>query len=159
MYRVSRRTILWLFCMDNKWFLLSIMDSVSVLDIPARASTIWKCIFCPEQNNEKLIHSYRKKHFNREHAGRHKKLEEHERRCQMCMTDVENESHFVLKCPLYQKLRLKYFGQNLQIADIMKCESKEASFNLANFLSKAYSIKEYCLRMRSYFLWWSILIV
>ena len=35
-----------------------------MLDIPARASTIWKCIFCQEQNNEKLIHSYRKKHFH-----------------------------------------------------------------------------------------------
>ena len=57
--------ILWLFCMDDKWFLLSIMDSVSMLDIPARASTIWnKCIFCQEQNNEKLIHPYQKKHFH-----------------------------------------------------------------------------------------------
>ena len=86
-------------------------------------------------------------------VGRRKKIVESERRCQVCMGDVESEVHFLAGCPPYQKLRLKYFGQNIQdnTADIMKCSTKVASFNLANYLSKAYDIREHCLKMRSYF--------
>ena len=66
---------------------------------------------------------------------------------------VESEVHFLGECPLYNDLRLKYFGPNVRakIRDIMKCESKIASFNLANFLDKAYSRRDHCLKMRTYF--------
>ena len=86
-------------------------------------------------------------------AGRHKKVEESERRCKICMNGVECETHFISDCPVYRRLRLKHFGPNVRakLIDIMKCDDKTASFNLANFLTKAYNLREYCLRMRSYF--------
>ena len=86
-------------------------------------------------------------------AGRHKKVEESERRCKICMNGVECETHFISDCPVYRRLRLKHFGPNVRakLIDIMKCDDKTASFNLANFLTKAYHLREYCLRMRSYF--------
>ena len=85
--------------------------------------------------------------------GRRKKVVENERRCQVCMNDVESEVHFLANCPPYQKLRLKYFGINIQgnITDIMKCSTRVASFNLANYLSKAYDIKGHCLKIMTYF--------
>ena len=85
--------------------------------------------------------------------GRRKKIMENERRCLVCMNEVESEVHFLANCPPYQTLRLKYFGRDIQdnTADIMKCSTKIASFNLANYLTKSYDIKEHCVRMRSYF--------
>ena len=70
-------------------------------------------------------------------VGRHNKIAENERMCQICMYDVECEVHFLYDCPLYRGLRLKYFGPNVQadIVDIMKCENKNSCFNLANFLT------------------------
>ena len=86
-------------------------------------------------------------------AGRHKKIDEAERWCQICRLEIESETHFLVKCPLYRPLRLKYFGPNVhaEIAEIMKCESKLMAFNLANFLTKAYNLRDHCLKMRSYF--------
>ena len=86
-------------------------------------------------------------------VGRRKKIVADERICQICMGGVECEVHFLTECPLYRELRLKYFGQYVPAdwADIMKCNDKTASFNLANYLTKAYSLREHCLKMRSYF--------
>ena len=90
-------------------------------------------------------------------AGRHKKIDETERWCQVCRLEIESETHMLVKCPLYRNLRLKYFGPNVQadIAEIMKCETKLMAFNLANFLTKAYNLRDHCLRMRSYFNWFA----
>ena len=86
--------------------------------------------------------------------GRHGKgTPEVERRCKICLGNVETETHFLAECPLYHKLRTKYFGNDVRnkINDILKCRNKAGSFNLANYLTKAYEWKEYMLRMRSYF--------
>ena len=86
-------------------------------------------------------------------VGRRKKVLADERTCNICMNGVECEVHFLTECPLYNGLRLKYFGENVQrdLIKIMKCSDKAASFNLANYLDKAYSLREHCLKMRSYF--------
>ena len=86
-------------------------------------------------------------------VGRRKKVLADERTCNVCMNGVECEVHFLTECPLYNGLRLKYLGENVQrdLIEIMKCGDKAASFNLANYLDKAYSLREHCLRMRSYF--------
>ena len=69
------------------------------------------------------------------------------------MNGVECETHFLIDCPLYRELRLKHLGPNVQteLVNILKCSDKVTSFNLANFLTKAYSLREHCLKMRSYF--------
>ena len=86
-------------------------------------------------------------------VGRRKKVLADERNCNICMNGVECEVHFLTECPLYNGLRLKYFGENVRrdLIKIMKCSDKAASFNLANYLDKAYSLREHCLKMRSYF--------
>ena len=86
-------------------------------------------------------------------VGRRKNVLADQRTCNICMNGVECEVHFLTECPLYNGLRLKYFGENVQrdLIKIMKCSDKAASFNLANYLDKAYSLREHCLRMRSYF--------
>ena len=86
-------------------------------------------------------------------VGRRKKVLADERTCNVCMNGVECEVHFLTECPLYNGLRLKYLGENVQrdLIEIMKCGDKATSFNLANYLDKAYSLREHCLRMRSYF--------
>ena len=86
-------------------------------------------------------------------VGRRKKIAASDRICQICMSGGDCEVHFLTECPLYRELRLKYFGQYVPAdwADIMKCNDKTASFNLANYLTKAYSLREHCLKMRSYF--------
>ena len=41
--------------------------------------------------------------------GRHREIDPIDRRCKFCdMNCVENEIHFLLVCPLYHNLRLKY---------------------------------------------------
>ena len=41
--------------------------------------------------------------------GRHKKLLKHERICQVCKKDVEDEIHFLINCELYNTLRKTLF--------------------------------------------------
>ena len=86
-------------------------------------------------------------------VGRRKKVIAEERICKICMNGVECETHFLIDCPLYRELRLKHLGPNVQteLVNILKCSDKVTSFNLANFLTKAYSLREHCLKMRSYF--------
>ena len=45
--------------------------------------------------------------------GRHLGIESHLRHCLFCNNVVECEFHFVMVCPLYNELRLKYIPQKL----------------------------------------------
>ena len=38
--------------------------------------------------------------------GRHLKLHKDERKCYFCKDKIENEEHFLIKCPFYSPLRL-----------------------------------------------------
>lgn len=41
-------------------------------------------------------------------SGRHTNVTKENRLCKLCCADIEDEFHFVLKCPQYRELRLKY---------------------------------------------------
>ena len=64
-------------------------------------------------------------------TNRDRRLEPHERRCLLCMSDeIEDEKHFVLQCVLYEDLRKKMFDvvkterlkKNEEIEDILGSE-------------------------------------
>ena len=42
-------------------------------------------------------------------TGRYERLSEAERVCPFCSTEVENELHVVIKCPLYNDIRYNLF--------------------------------------------------
>ena len=83
-------------------------------------------------------------------VGRHKKLKVQERICKICHTAVETEEHFLRFCPKFIELRHRYFGNTSTFAEwvrILKCEEKESSYNLANFLKKGFEIRKSLLAM------------
>ena len=83
-------------------------------------------------------------------VGRHKKLKVEERICKVCDANiVETELHFLTCCPLYEDLRIRYFGNSLkdhnEWLNTLRCKDKKTSFNLANYLIKASKRREQLL--------------
>ena len=83
-------------------------------------------------------------------VGRHKKLKVEERICKVCDANVvETELHFLSCCPLYEDLRIRYFGNSPKYQNewlnILKCKDKKTSFELANYLMKASKRREHRL--------------
>jgi hypothetical protein len=83
--------------------------------------------------------------------GRHRKLNVEERICKLCLTDVETELHFLQSCPVYGSIRLQIFGDNTvqNWNDILKCEDRKSTHNLANFLVKAFKLRENLLALQN----------
>ena len=78
-------------------------------------------------------------------VGRHKNINANDRICRICLNDVETEEHFLRFCPKYCYLRTRYFGSThtfLEWREILKCTDKKASYNLANYLTKAFKLRE-----------------
>ena len=76
--------------------------------------------------------------------GRHKKLKIEERVCKLCNSDVETEIHFLQSCPVYESIRIQFFGtdQAHQGSEILKCRDQKTAYTLANFLTKALTLRE-----------------
>ena len=66
--------------------------------------------------------------------------------CKICGTDIENEIHFLCVCPKYKTLRVQFFGEGILGIEtgkkILRCEEKEVSLNLANYIQKALKERE-----------------
>ena len=73
--------------------------------------------------------------------GRHIKLKLEERICKLCKSDIETELHFIQDCPAYSDIRSHFFGNHSTYnwSEILQCKDKKGAFNLANFLTKAFS--------------------
>ena len=84
-------------------------------------------------------------------TGRHRKQRLEERICQVCYQSVETELHFLQECPLYTKLRSKYFGNTGNWVHILQCTEKVMAYNLANFLIKSCDLRKRMLEIRAYF--------
>ena len=69
-------------------------------------------------------------------SGRSLNIPRNERICQICNSDIEDEFHFVLKCPAYRDLRKKYIKQYYW--------RRPSVFKLVQLLS-VNNIKDLCL--------------
>ena len=76
--------------------------------------------------------------------GRHKNKKVEERVCKACNASIEDEIHFLNNCNKYSTLRTHYFGNpgSYNWIKILKCNTKENSFKLGNYLKKKLFAKE-----------------
>ena len=72
-------------------------------------------------------------------TGRHMNVPREERICEHCtLNEVEDEEHFIFKCPAYATIRAQHFGNEVSDIDMMTLDPKI----LASFLRKAYSLRD-----------------
>ena len=89
--------------------------------------------------------------------GRHLRpqIERNERKCFVCKEDVEDEKHFVIKCPLYEKERSILFqacrensvnfdllNEKEKLVFIFTNESPEVTSKLAKFTFISFKIRD-----------------
>lgn len=80
-------------------------------------------------------------------TGRHENIERRNRFCLLCdLYDIEDEFHFVLKCPIYNDLRKKYIPtyyitkpSMFKFISLLKCTKKKTIVNLSHFIKHAMS--------------------
>jgi hypothetical protein len=81
--------------------------------------------------------------------GRYYKIERSERKCQMCdYRDIEDEFHFILKCPLYKDLRRIYIKTYywfkpsvFKLIQLLSVQNRKELCNLAKFLKHALFLR------------------
>ena len=86
-------------------------------------------------------------------TGRYVGLDEADRICQMCeLNEIENEYHFVLYCPLYERVRGELFSKlkysnvlDMNDAQILKRLFEKDVFKLAKYLEKAWDMRKKAL--------------
>ena len=67
--------------------------------------------------------------------------------CEYCeLNDIEDEYHFIIKCPCYHELRRKYIKKYFynrpsmaKFIELLSSDRKPILFNLAQFLKAAFS--------------------
>ena len=86
--------------------------------------------------------------------GRHLNIDKHFRTCIYCETQIEDEYHFVIICPLYAEIRSKYipfyFIQNPNVhkyAELFSNSSTDVVRQLAMFLYYAFKERDNYLTM------------
>jgi hypothetical protein len=64
--------------------------------------------------------------------------------CPFCKTDIEDESHFIIKCPMYDELRQKFiqYRVNLPLHAILEAKNKKCVRQLSNFIVFALKKKK-----------------
>ena len=95
----------------------------------------------------KLITKFRTSDHKLEiEVGRHRGILRDQRFCKFCPTEIETESHFLCKCPIYKDLRKKLFGTEIIDTnfehDILACKIKNMTYKLGNYIQKATKIRE-----------------
>jgi hypothetical protein len=68
--------------------------------------------------------------------------------CTHCKTDIEDEYHFVLACPLYSDLRSKYIKPYyykkpsvFKLIQLFNAENLKTMYNLGKYLSLATKLR------------------
>lgn len=90
-------------------------------------------------------------HSLRIETGRHgqNRIARRERLCQMCTkVDIEDEYHFVLVCPVYNELRVKYISRYyrlnpsvLKFTQLMSSSDRKTVKNLSHFICNAFILR------------------
>ena len=78
-------------------------------------------------------------------SGRYNNVPREQRLCKLCNLEVEDEYHFLLKCPVYNDLRARYFPAKYitnpnhhKFVLLMTCKNEKIILNVANFIYIAY---------------------
>ena len=81
--------------------------------------------------------------------GRHKKNARNERKCAVCQSEVEDEYHLLMVCPLYNDIRLTYIPRDYtnnrntyNFISLMKTQDEELLRNVAAFLYYAFQRRD-----------------
>ena len=88
--------------------------------------------------------------------GRHLDLQENQRLCPFCDNKIENEQHFVTKCPTYNVLRQKLFHDitesNNEFNELNEYEkfcfllkAQDAGDLIREYLNKTLQIRKYLI--------------
>ncbi len=83
--------------------------------------------------------------------GRYINLPREQRICMCCnMFCIENEYHFIMICPAYRQLRLKYLPRYYcswpnknKFMSLMKCTRRSTVYNFVNFLKNAWKLRDF----------------
>ena len=83
-------------------------------------------------------------------TGRHNKIARNDRKCTMCnINDIEDEFHFVLKCPVYADLRRQYIPRYyythtslMKYILLMQSNNKILIRKLAMFCDKSFKLRD-----------------
>ena len=82
-------------------------------------------------------------------VGRHNSIARHERKCTLCtLNDIEDEYHFVLRCPLYADIRRNYIPiyysrhpSMSKFISLLQTDNKSLLVKLAIYCLKAFKIR------------------
>ena len=86
--------------------------------------------------------------------GRHKGLDKTIRFCPFCLDKIEDEIHFLIKCPLYNNLRAPFlnsmFAEYINVEDIPEKDlfvylMSLSSVEVANFVHKAFELRNFLI--------------
>ena len=77
------------------------------------------------------------------------RIERNQRQCVLCNSDIEDEYHFVLKCPTYNDIRAKYIKSvyirkpsMYKFIKLMSSEKKTELVNLSKFVIEAFDLRK-----------------
>ena len=82
-------------------------------------------------------------------TGRYQGILNVNRVCKFCKDDIEDEFHFILKCPTYQNFRSKYIklyqrtrSYVFKLVQLLCTENIKELCNLGKFLINAYKLRK-----------------
>ena len=86
--------------------------------------------------------------------GRHRNVERSERKCRLCnLNEIEDEYHFILQCPLYNDIRIKfiktYYHKRpsvLKLTQLLTSQNNKELSNLGHYLLKANAFRDQLLK-------------
>ena len=78
-------------------------------------------------------------------VGRYTNIPREQRLCKLCKADIEDEYHFLLKCPLFNDLRSTYLAPKYttnpnmhKFVLLMTSKHEQVIFNIATYIYMAY---------------------
>ena len=81
-------------------------------------------------------------------SGRSQNIPRSERICQLCNSDIEDEFHFVLKCPVYCDLRKKYIKHYywrrpsvFKLVQLLSVNNVKELCSLGKFIRDAFKLR------------------
>ena len=83
--------------------------------------------------------------------GRYSAIERYNRKCKFCITDVEDEMHFILLCPLYLGLRSclikPYYWKKpsvYKLLQLLSTTNVKELCNLGKFIYRSLKLRNDC---------------